>query len=288
MKIAISGSTGFIGGNLSEKFSDRGWDVIPLKRNDFKENILKNKLNRADAVVNLAGAPIIKRWTEKNKKEIYNSRISTTAKIVSAIKECESKPSVFVSASAVGIYRDDEIYTEDTDQFAEGFMADVCKDWEEAALEASDIVRTVILRIGVVLGKGGGALQKLIVPFKLGLGGPVAGGKQKFSWVHLSDLIRMIEFAVEKEEMYGTYNATAPDVTTNSEFTRILAKTLSRPAFIPIPSFALKIVYGKGAATLTEGQGAYPRKLMDKGFDFRFSDLQKALADIIKSSRVRS
>ncbi len=281
--IAISGSTGFVGSHLSETLKKEGNDIIAITRKDFKmpANELAQKLNGVDALIHLAGAPIIKRWTEEYKKEIYHSRIDTTDKLVAAMKEMNSKPQVFISTSAIGIYEDDQEHTEQSENLNDGFMGRVCVDWEASARAAKPLTRVVIFRLGVVLGEGGGAMQPMLPLFKAGLGGKIGSGKQGFSWVHLDDVIAAYLFALRNNKLEGPFNLTAPEAVDNATFTKTLAKALRRPAIFPVPPFGLRILYGEGAQALTSGSFVRPERLITNGFSFRYPELKGALEDIV-------
>ena len=207
MNIAMSGATGFIGSHLTKAFEGRGWTVIPLRRNDFEgdETLLVQKIEGADVVVNLAGATIAARWTEEYKKIICSSRIGITRRIVETMSRAGKKPGLFISTSAVGIYDTKGVYTEQDTHYAGDFLGRLAVDWERAALGAESAgVRTVIFRFGVVLGRNGGALKKMLVPFRLGLGGVIGDGTQPFSWVHIDDLVRAFFEAIAHRKHYSS------------------------------------------------------------------------------------
>ena len=283
MKILVSGSTGLVGKNLIPKLQDRGYEVETIGREDFKQDIslLTSRIHEAGIVIHLAGAPIVARWTSAYKKEILASRVDTTKMIVEAIAAAENKPQLFISTSAVGIYPDGKTFTESDAEFSDNFLGQVCSAWEAEALNARSFTKVAICRLGVVLAKDGGALPKMLPSFRLGMGGPVAGGQQGFSWIHLSDLIDAYLFIIDKH-LEGTFNLTAPGVTDNYGFTKVLAQILQRPAIVPVPSFALKLAFGEGAVTLTSGQKALPGHLLNEGFKFKFPDLKAALEDILQ------
>ncbi len=281
--IAISGSTGFVGSHLSKALLNEGNDIIAITRKDFglPASELAQKLEGTDALIHLAGAPIIKRWTNEHKKEIYHSRIDTTDKLVAVMKEMKSKPQAFISTSAIGIYADNKEHTEQSEDLNDGFMGRVCIDWEASARAAKPLTRVVIFRLGVVLGKGGGAMQPMLPLFKAGLGGKIGSGKQGFSWVHLDDVIAAYLFALRNEKLEGPFNLTAPEAVDNATFTKTLAKALHRPAMFPVPPFGLKLLYGEGAQALTSGSFVRPERLITNGFSFRFPKLKEALEDIV-------
>jgi uncharacterized protein (TIGR01777 family) len=288
MNIAMSGATGFIGTHLTKVFAEKGWQVIHLGRTDFEldQAFLLEKMGKADAVINLAGASIAERWTEEYKKVMYASRVDTTKKIVNALGKMEKKPEVFISASAVGIYKPGGPYTEEDEDFAEDFLGRLAFDWEQAALGSKATgTRTVVFRFGVVLGKGGGALEKMIVPFSLGLGGVIGDGKQPFSWVHVDDLVRAHVSALEDKSFGGVYNLTAPDPTTNEGLTKALGHALNRPTFMRIPEFVLRLQLGEGAEVLLKGQKVLPKRLLDKGFTFKIKDIEQAVKDVVETDK---
>jgi uncharacterized protein (TIGR01777 family) len=284
MKIAMSGASGFVGRHLSDVFGRKGWSVTPITRKALGggEKDLSDLIEGADVIVNLAGAPIIKKWTPTYKKELYRSRVDTTRIIVGALKRLEPRPRVFVSASAIGIYSTEGIHTEEKHSLATDFLGSLSRDWEQAALEAQGLnIRTVIFRFGVVLGKSGGALQSMLPPFKAGLGGTIGDGRQPFSWVHIADLAQAFTAAIEDERFKGAYNLTAPNPTTNRELTKTLGKILKRPTLFRVPAFVLRVQFGEGAQVLTKGQRVIPQRLLESGFDFKFPDLEAALRDCV-------
>ncbi len=284
MNIAMSGATGFIGSHLTKAFEARGWTVIPLKRPDFGADAdpLLRKIDIADVVVNLAGATIAARWTEEYKKEIYNSRVGVTKRIVDALGKAGKKAGLFISASAVGIYDTKGSYTEEDPNYADDFLGKLAVDWERAALGAGESgIRTVIFRFGVVLGRGG-ALEKMLVPFRLGLGGVIGDGSQPFPWVHIDDLVKAFFAAIESRDFEGVYNLTAPNPTTNRGLTVALAQVLRKPAVIRVPAFVLRIQLGEGAKVLLEGQRVFPKRLLESGFTFSFPSIEEAIDDLVR------
>lgn len=286
MNIAMSGATGFVGGHLTRAFDGKGWKVIPLMRDDFREaEMLLKKIAEADVVVNLAGASIVARWTEEYKKVMYGSRIETTKKIVDAMARGGKKPALFISTSAVGIYDSRGIHTEANARYADNFLGKLAFDWEQAALKASDTVRTVIFRFGIVLGPDGGALRKMLIPFKMGLGGTIGDGRQAFSWVHVEDLVRAYFAVIENKDFEGIYNLTAPNPTTNKGLSRALAHALHKPAVMRIPFFVLKLQLGEGANALLAGESVLPKRLLESGFTFRFTEIEKAIEDLVRKDK---
>jgi len=286
MKVLISGSTGLVGTQLMSALRQRNHEVTTIGRTDFEKDIkfLAEKVSHADIVIHLAGAPIVARWTESYKKTIVASRILTTRMISQAIEMAESKPGLFISTSAVGIYPGDKIYTESNTAHGTDFLSQVCIDWEAEALKSKAFTKVAIFRLGVVLSRDGGALPKMLLPFKTGLGGRIASGRQGFSWIHIQDLINAYLFVIE-QNIDGIFNLTSPEVTNNAGFTKALAKTLHRPALLPVPAFALRLIYGEGAVTLTSGQKAIPERLQKAGFMFQFPEIHEALRHLTKSKQ---
>ncbi|MGV8112673.1 MAG: TIGR01777 family oxidoreductase [Lentimicrobium sp.] len=282
MNILISGSTGLTGRRLRAALEERGHTVTAAGRADFAGDpaLLKEKVEQTAAVIHLAGAPIVARWSKAYKQEILDSRVFTTRKLVEAVNLAERKPELFISASAVGIYSDEGVNTEEHASYAEGFLADVCRQWEGEAAQLNPVTGLAVFRLGVVLAKEGGALPKMLTPFRLGLGGPIAGGRQGFSWIHIDDLVGAFMFVLDRR-LTGTFNLTAPGVTDNQGYTSALGRVLRRPVFIPVPALALRLLFGEGASALTTGQKAVPERLLKVGFTFRFPEVEGALRDLL-------
>jgi len=242
-------------------------------------------LNGLDAVVHFAGEPIArKRWSKRQKKLIRDSRINGTRNLVESLRKSAQPPRILISASAVGFYgnRNSEELSENSKRGA-GFLADVCGEWEREALVAADLgLRVVLLRTGIVLAHDGGALPKMLLPFRFYLGGPLGSGEQFMPWIHIEDEIRLINFALRESEIQGPLNATAPNPATNREFTGELCRVLNRPQMPAVPGVVLRIATGEmGRALLLEGQQAFPRKALEAGFSFRFPVLGDALQDLV-------
>ncbi len=276
----MTGSTGFIGTNLSAAFAAQGRQVIPITRTDLAGGAgnLAEKMRGAGVVVNLAGATVIALWTKSHKKEMYDSRINTTSLLVRAFEMMPSKPPLFISTSAVGFYSAEGKHTEENFIHADDFLGTLTSAWEEAALKAVALgVRTVVFRFGIVLGKGGGTLAKMLFPFKLGIAGTIGDGSQAFSWVQIKDLERAYVTAIADGSFGGIYNLTSPNPTTNRGLTKALGKALHRPTVLPLPKFVLRLVYGEGAAVLTSGQEVYPKRLVESGFKFVYPDIDSAV-----------
>ena len=279
MIIAITGASGFIASSVRKMMKTEGAEYIPLKR-DEPDEIWEYKLMKAQVVINLAGAPVIQRWTKKNKAHILNSRVHTTKRLVTILNRIQNAPELMISASAIGIYPDkgNEIMTESSLQTGDSFLSEVVKKWELAASELSNsAVRLVIARIGVVIGKDGGLLKKTLPLFILGLGGKIASSKQALSFIHIEDIVRAFQFFIENRNTNGIFNLAAPNITTNAEFTRALAKAVKRPAFFTVPAFALKLLYGKAAQIMINGEKVYPKRLLEEGFEFKYATIESAL-----------
>ena len=274
--IALTGANGFVGKHLQNVFSH----VVVLHRDDSVVTLL-DKLKDVDVVINLAGAPIVKRWSESYKRVLYESRIETTRKLVEAVNQSEVK--YFISTSAIGIYPNDKRCDESSIEYANDFLAKLCSDWEQ---EASKCIKpTAIVRFGVVLGKDGGALKKMLLPFRLGLGGVIGDGKMMTSWIHISDLLKMYQFLIA-HKLEGVYNAVSPHPVSNSTFTKALGKALSRPTFMPLPIFVLKAMYGEASCVLTDSKEVYPKKIETLGFVFEYDTIDSALTDIFQGDHI--
>lgn len=243
------------------------------------------KVSGFDAVIHLAGESVVGRWTEDKKKAIRDSRVQGTRNLAAALAQSETKPAVLVCASAVGFYGDrgDELLSEESPA-GQGFLPEVCREWEEASQTASAAgIRTVNVRIGLVLSAKGGALAKMLTPFKLGLGGRIGSGQQWSSWIHVDDIVRGIHHAIRTESLSGPVNLAAPNPLRNVEFTEVLASVLGRPAIFPVPEFALRLAFGKMAAEelLLASQRVEPGKLRASGYTFRFRELRAALENLV-------
>jgi len=302
MRILITGASGLIGSAAAHSFTSGGHEVIGLGRSGppgpgkavwdpEKGEIDKAALEGLDVVVNLAGENIAAaRWTEEQKARILNSRVNGTRLISEALAGLAKPPKVLVAASAAGFYgnRGDESLDESSSA-GSNFLAQVCIPWEKATETAVQAeIRVVNLRIGVVLAADGGALAKMITPFKFGLGGRIGSGRQYMSWIEISDVVGAINHAVATESLRGPVNAVAPNPVTNAEFTATLGKILSRPTFFTMPAFAAHMAFGEmGDELLLGSTRAYPKRLLESGYKFRFSDLEPALAHILASEASR-
>ena len=299
MKILITGASGLIGKALQKSFAAKGYEMIlagrgePRKPNEirwsvedgFEEEDLA-RLEGLDAVVHLAGEGIAGlRWTDEKKKAIRDSRVVGTRNLVNALAELKEKPSVLIASSAMGFYGDrgDDILTE-TSPPGDTFLADVSKEWETESRRAEDSgIRTVLLRTSIVLSKDGGALATMMTPFKFGVGGVIGSGKQWMSWISLDDVIRIINFAIENEKLRGAVNVASPNPVTNEEFTKTLGDVLYRPTILPLPEFAVNLVFGEmGDALLIDSMRLEPKRLKEAGYEFKFNDLKSALENAVK------
>jgi uncharacterized protein (TIGR01777 family) len=296
MKIVLTGATGFLGSHLTRKLLEDGHAVRALvrRRDDRIPSAVQvfewssaqdepppESLDGTDAVIHLAGEPVARRWTPELKRLIRASRVDGTRHLVNALSTQTRRPRVLICASAVGIYgsRGDEVLTEGSAP-GDDFLARVVVDWEKSAELAEALgIRVVRLRLGVVLGQGG-ALTKMLPPFRFGAGGRIGSGRQWMSWIHIEDVIRLIQFALENDAMAGPVNTTAPKPVTNAEFTRELASALHRPALFPVPKFALKFMFGEMAQVIVASQRALPAAALKAGFRFQFTELKPALDQI--------
>lgn len=277
MNVAITGASGFVGRALSERLRASGHSVAAIS---LRTQPPPDVFAGCQAVVNLAGEPVAQRWTSAARERISNSRIQGTRSLVSALRQ--HPPAVLVSASAVGYYgsRGDDMLTEDSPP-ASDFLGQVAVAWEREARAAEEFgVRVVTPRLGVVLGRGG-ALAKMLLPFSLGVGGRLGTGEQWMSWIALDDLVSLIELAIANGALRGPLNAVAPNPVTNAIFTRELAAALHRPAILPVPAFALKILFGEMSEVLLGGQRVIPQAALRAGFQFRYAELGDALRQIV-------
>ncbi|MFS0514224.1 TIGR01777 family oxidoreductase [Nostoc sp. UIC 10607] len=305
MKVAITGATGFVGSHLVQQLHGEGHRIVVLTRNTaFAQKVFPSEafpnleilaytphasgswqsvIASCDGVVNLAGEPIGEgRWTSERKQEILNSRKLGTQKIVEAIANANPKPSVLINASAIGYYGTSETATfDETSLSGNDFLAQVCQAWEAEARKVKDAgVRLVILRFGIVLGNGG-ALGKMIPPFKLFAGGPIGSGRQWFSWIHIDDLVNLILQALTKPEIEGVYNATAPNPVRMADLSQTLGQVMNRPSWLPVPAFAIEALLGDGAIVVLEGQQVLPKRTVETGFEYKYPNLQSALTQIL-------
>jgi uncharacterized protein (TIGR01777 family) len=286
MKIKISGMSGYLGTLISDELITRGHQVESIPRSLlFGEiSLLKKHIEGADIIIHLSGSPILTRWSQKKRKEIYDSRVQSTKNLVEAIKMLEpgKRPRKFIQASAIGIYKPGKIHNEDSADFEAGFIGQVATDWEKASTTLPEDVNRIVFRIGLVIGKEAKTITNLLLPFKLGLGATIGSGKQYFPFIHENDLARAFVWAVNQYSQNGIFNLTSPVLITNKQFTRSFAKSVNRNAFFIIPEFAIKLVLGEASVLLTDIPGAVPSKLLEEGFEFQYPEIEKALKNILK------
>jgi uncharacterized protein (TIGR01777 family) len=296
MKVVVPGGSGFLGGALAHALRRDGHSVVVLTRRatdhatevewrpDGSVGPWAQTLDGADVVINLAGANLAgRRWTTARKKLLRDSRVLPSRSLANAIRQARRKPHVLVSASGVGYYGDrgNEIVTEDTSA-GHDFLAQLCVEWEREVLNVADLTRVVLLRNGVVLHPSGGALAKMLLPFRMGIGGKLGSGQQYFPWIHLDDWLALVMHLIQTEAARGASNATAPTPATNEQFTRALGQTLGRPTIMAVPAVALRIALGELADTLLTGQRAIPARALQTGFVFRFREIGEALRDLLR------
>ena len=286
MKIRITGISGYLGKAISDALKKQGYEVAGIERKLIygSSAILSKEIEGTDVIINLAGAPILQRWTKRKKILIHESRVRTTRNLVKAINALpqERQPKKFITASAIGIYKSGFKHDETSINFDKGFVGIVAKDWEDASNELPANIQKNIFRIGLVLGKNAKTITNLLLPFKLGLGATIGNGKQPFPFVHEKDVIRAFVWAVNDFDKSETFNLVAPESITNKDFTKALAKALNRLAIFSIPGFVLKMVLGEVAVLLTESPSVEPKNLLEAGFEFRYSNINSALSEILK------
>ncbi len=299
MRVLITGGTGFLGRALAARLQEAGYEVIVLSRRPEQARLppgvqatrwdgrtatgWAHLADGAFALINLAGESIGQRWTAATKQRIRESRLNAGRAVVEAIAAARTKPQVLLQASAVGYYgpRGDERLTEE-DPPGNDFLARLAVDWEASTQPVEAMgVRRVILRTGLVLERDGGALARLLLPFRLFVGGPLGNGRQGWSWIHRADWVEAVKFLMERPDARGPYNLTAPQPVSNAEFSRILGRVLGRPSWLPVPAIALRLVFGEGADFLLTGQFVLPQRLLKAGFTFRYPDLESALRAIL-------
>ncbi|AFZ32934.1 protein of unknown function DUF1731 [Gloeocapsa sp. PCC 7428] len=305
MKVAITGATGFVGSRLVERLHAQDDQVLIFTRNStsaqrvFPKEVYpnveivaysptesgtwQNAIAGCDAVVNLAGESIAEgRWTPQRKQEILQSRQLVTQKLVEAIAKANPKPEVLVNASAIGYYGTSETETfDEASSSGNDFLAEVCRAWEAEAQKVLDYgVRLVILRFGIVLGMGG-AIARMVTPFKLFAGGPIGSGRQWFSWIHRDDVVSLIIAAIQREDIQGVLNATAPNPVRMAEFCQTMGEVMNRPSWLPVPGFAIEALLGDGAIVVLEGQKVLPQRAQAYNFEFQYPNVKQALADIL-------
>lgn len=302
-RVAVTGATGTIGHAVCQALLVRGDTPVALSRDDQRASTVlpggtelhawpdplatkppQIALAGTTGVIHLLGAPVSQRWTDSSRQEIRDSRIDSTRMLVEAIRELDDaeRPTVLVSQSATGYYGpSDDRELDEQSPPGDDFLAQVVRDWEAEALNASSLMRVVTTRTGVVLSSSGGALAKMLPFFRAGIGGPVAGGKQYVPWIHIDDVVAGLLFCLDQAAASGPVNLTAPTPVTNAELSRALGHTLHRPALLPVPAFALRLLYGDMSEIVTTGQRVIPRRLEELGFSFGHPDLKPALSDVL-------
>lgn len=298
MKILISGATGFVGTKLCKKLESDGHQLVILSRNVhtakeklklkdasfiewsnyFVEPDLKNHTD-IDGIIHLMGENIgDKRWSDEQKKILYSSRVSSAQSIINAIKQSNTNLKFFITASAIGIYptNTSEVLTENS-KMGSGFLAKLCIDWENSINQLPETVRKVYIRTGVVLDQNGGALKKMLLPFKLGVGGIIGNGNQKMSWIHREDIVNIYAMAVNNSNFNGAINACSPNPVSNNQFTKALGSALHRPTIFPVPEIALKLMFGEMSAIILDSQAVKSDKLTGLGFQFKYPKIEEAL-----------
>lgn len=303
MRILIAGGTGFIGSQMIDKLAQEGHEIFVLTRNPesydsteqikhigwLKDGMLpERQLPAIDAVINLAGESLNSgRWTGKRKQTILNSRVQSVKEIIRIMKEMPEPPDVFVQASAIGFYGTSlhQTFTERQSEPGNDFLARVVSRWEQEAHKAESLIRTVIIRFGVVLGHSGGALPKMLMPYKLFIGGNIGSGNQWMSWIHLDDLINLVQFSIMNDHVTGILNGTAPNPVRNQEFGETIGQLLNRPHWLPVPSFVLNTIFGEMSILLLKGQKVLPEQPLQLGFSFQYPELKRALESIIQNRK---
>lgn len=296
VKIVVSGGSGFIGSPLVKRLAARGDEVVVLSRDPSRglewhpprQGAWSKVAGEADVVINLAGENVGDgRWTAERKERLVSSRLDATHALVEAMQNNLSQRRTFISASAIGYYGllGDEVVDESSPR-GDGFLAELTEKWEAAAREASPFARVVIPRIGVVLDREGGALAKMLVPFRLGVGGPIGSGKQWMSWVDREDALRVIEWMIDHDDARGVYNVTSPNAVRNRDFARAFGRALHRPALLPTPALPLRLMFGEMAdEALLAGQRVMPSRLVREGFAFQYSTLEESFSRVFDSGR---
>ncbi len=302
MKIAVTGATGLIGTALCDSLRKDGIEILAISRrrssmpsgvqavywNPETGDFDAKSIDGIDAVVHLAGESIASRWSRAQKKRLYSSRIEGTRLLVNGLKSLSRPPRVLAAASAIGFYGDrGEEGLDEGSPAGKGFLPDLCRDWETEVERASELgIRSVTLRTGIVLSSRGGALAKMLWPFKLGMGGPLGSGKQWMSWIHIDDMVALYRRVIDGKDWRGITNATAPEPARQADFAKALGRALGRPAFAPAPSFAVRLALGEmGQRLLLEGQKVLPHRLQESGYRFLFPELAGALSDLLTSGK---
>jgi len=286
MRIKITGINGYLGTSIAQQLSAQGHEVSGINRRLLYDahTTLAAEIMGSDIIINLAGAPVLQRWTKKNKQEIYNSRIKTTTNLAAAIAALQphQRPKKLIAASAIGIYKAGLLHDENSTTFDSGFLGHVVQHWEQALKQLPDDIQKTVFRIGLVLGKNAKIISSQRLPFKLGLGAKIGNGKQAFPFIHETDLVRAFVWAAtEYSGNNATFNLVAPQSIDNATFTRSFARQLHRPSFFSIPDFAIQLALGEAATLLTQSPAVSSAKIIDAGFQFKFPDIDSALQEIL-------
>lgn len=284
MKIAIIGAGGFIGKELNAFLSRKGHTIIPISHIELEKPFseLVPLIEGCDVIINLAGAPILGKWTPEFKDLILKSRVGSTNRIIDAINYAENKPKLFISTSAIGIYNDKIQHDESSLAFADDYLAEVCKLWEYSTARLGKTeIRTVIFRLGMVMGKSGGAYLQIMKPIKLGVGAIIGTGEQKTSYIQISDLLNAYNFVINNTDTNGIFNLTTPYPTTNKILTKIIAKKLHRKVFFKLPICILKFIYGDGAEVISSSRDIIPTKLLKAGFKFEYETIEEVIDALV-------
>ncbi|MDD4143461.1 MAG: TIGR01777 family oxidoreductase [Prolixibacteraceae bacterium] len=285
MEIKITGANGYLGKLITNELENRGYKFSAISRELLYSSPqkLSNELAGSIAVINLAGAPVLRRWSKKNREVIYNSRVKTAQNIVSAVNLLpnELRPKRIITASAIGVYKSDKLHDENSVDFDPGFLGNLVRDWESVWKKLPENISMTIFRIAVVLGSKAVTVKMMALPFKLGIGGKIGNGKQPFPFIHEKDVSEAFLKALDNKLSPGIYNLAAPGQITNEDFTKAFASTLRRPALFRVPAFVLKAFYGEAAGLLTNSPAVIPAKLLEAGFEFKFPTIEAVLKDIL-------
>lgn len=285
MKIVLCGSSGFVGSALKRFFLQNNDEVVTLSiRSSTSIESIVRVIDNADVVINLSGANIMGRWSTQYKAVLRQSRLESTQKLVDALNVSRNPPNTYINASAVGIYDGIHRHDEQSQEYAGDFLATLVEEWESITLQAqSPKTRVCATRFGVVYGKDGGAMQKMLPPFKMGLGGKMGKGSQIVSWIHIDDLVRGYDFLIHHPHIQGVVNFTSPHPLTNAQQTRIMGEVLCRPTLFTIPSWMVKLIFGEGSAVMLDSKEAVPRVLENEGFEFNYPTFESAFKEIAAS-----
>lgn len=283
MKIVLCGSSGFVGSALKTFFVQRGYEVISVSvRSSTSVESIVSAIEDSDVLINLSGANILGRWNEEYKNILRQSRLESTEKIVDALKKSLTPPHTYINASAVGVYDSIHKHDESSKDFEDDFLSTLVMDWEKVAISGqSSQTRVCLTRFGVVYGKEGGAMQKMLPPFKMGLGGKMGEGSQIVSWIHIDDLVRAYDFLIHHPTIFGSINLTSPHPISNLQQTAIMGEVLHRPTFFTLPAWAVKLAFGEGSSVMLESKEVYPAVLEHEGFEFLYPTFESAFKEIV-------